>query len=135
MVNSCETVPGAHPYWYAQVLGIFHARVLHIGPNARNRSPQHMELLWVRWLGVEPEYQYGAKKARLPKVGFVPDSDPSAFGFLDPSLVVRSCHLIPAFIDGRTDELLPSISVARDPGEVDDWAAFYVNMYVVPPLD
>ena len=50
-------------------------------------------------------------------------------GFLDPSLVIRACHLIPAFVDERTSELLrPGISLARLPGEMDDWTAFYVNM-------
>jgi hypothetical protein len=43
-----------------------------------------MDFLWVRWLGVEPGYRAGIKKARLPKVGFVPEPDPYAFGFLDP---------------------------------------------------
>ncbi len=128
MVNSRETGAGSHPYWYTQVLGAFHTRALHVGTHVTNRSPQNMPFLWVRWLGMESGYQYGHEKARLSKIGFLPDSDPSAFGFLDPSLVIRSCHLIPAFVDGRTDELLPFPSVARDLGEVDDWAAFYVNM-------
>lgn len=78
--------------------------------------------------GVVPRYHWGFKDGRLPKVGFIPDS-PAAFGFLDPSLVVRACHLIPAFADGRTDDLLRhGPTVARPFGEVDDWNAFYVNM-------
>jgi hypothetical protein len=69
------------------------------------------------------------KAARLPKIGFIPDTDDSAFGFLDPSLVVRGCHLIPAFADGRTSTLLASThTAARSPNEIDDWVAFYVNM-------
>ena len=131
MVLSPETGPGAHPYWYAHVLGVFHARVLHTGPLATNRSIQHMEFLWVRWFGVDPGHRYGHKAARLPKIGFVPESDPLAFGFLDPSLVLRGCHLIPAFNDGRTSDLLTApLTAARPPDEVDDWVAFYVNMYV-----
>jgi hypothetical protein len=35
--------------------------------------------------------------ACLPLVGFVEDSDELAFGFLDPSLVIRRCHLVPGF--------------------------------------
>jgi len=131
MVLSPETGPGSHPYWYAHVLGVFHARVLHTGPLATNRSIQHMEFLWVRWFGVDPGHRYGHKVARLPKIGFVPESDPLAFGFLDPSLVLRGCHLIPAFNDGRTSDLLTApLTAARPPDEVDDWVAFYVNMYV-----
>jgi hypothetical protein len=69
------------------------------------------------------------KAARLPKIGFIPDTDDLAFGFLDPSLVVRGCHLIPAFHDGYTAALLSAkLSAGRSPGEQHDWTAFYVNM-------
>jgi hypothetical protein len=131
MVMSRESGPG-HPFWYARVLGVFHAQVYHIGPSAKNRSKQNMEFLWVRWFGTVPGYRFGPKLARLPKIGFLSDTDESAFGFLDPSLVVRGCHLIPAFVDGRTSDLLtiPN-SIARPLGEKDDWAAFYVMMYVL----
>ena len=54
------------------------------------------------------------------------------FGFLDPSLVIRRCHLIPCFPDGRATALLKQgHSVARGPKEEDDQRSFYVNMYVV----
>ena len=129
MVLSREGGPNAHPYWYARVLGVFHVRLLHTGAAATNRSVQRMEFLWVRWFGTVDGHQYGFKAARLPKVGFIDESDPSAFGFLDPTLVVRGCHLIPAFFDGRTSELLRTpYTAARPPGEHDDWAAFYVSM-------
>ena len=88
-----------------------------------------MEFLWVRWFRIVPGHKYGFKVARLPKVGFVPDTDDQAFGFLDPSLVIRGCHLIPAFADGRTSELLTTQNtVARLPGEIDDYVAYYVSM-------
>ena len=130
MVLSTETGPNAHPYWYARVLGVFHAKVLHTGSEARNRSIQHMEFLWVRWFGVEPGYHWGFKTARLSKIGFIPDTDDGAFGFLDPSLVIRGCHLVPCFASGRTAELLrtPNFTAARQPNEVDDWAQYYVMM-------
>jgi hypothetical protein len=91
-----------------------------------------MEFLWVHWFGIDPDHRYGHKVARLPKIGFVPESDPLAFGFLDPSLVLQGCHLIPAFNDGRTSDLLTApLTIAHTPDEVDDWAAFYVNMYIM----
>ena len=46
MVHSREGDPKDHPYWYAHMLGVFHARVLHTGPVATNRSVQSMEFLW-----------------------------------------------------------------------------------------
>ena len=131
MVLSPESEEDAHPFWYAQVLGVFHTRVLHVGPAATNRSVQNIEVLWVRWLGLGPDHQYGFKSARLPKVGFVEYTDPLAFGFLDPSLVVRGCHLVPAFADGKTSSLLPlNPTAARSPDEHEDWVSFYVMMYV-----
>ena len=131
MVVSPETQHGAHPFWYARVLGVFHTDILHVGPFSRNRSIQRMEFLWVRWFGVEPGYISGSRMARLPKIGFVPDTDGSAFGFLDPSHVLRGCHLVPAFSQGRTPELLrtTSLTAARHPDEVDDWTNYYVIMF------
>ncbi|KAF8237554.1 hypothetical protein L208DRAFT_1148665, partial [Tricholoma matsutake] len=65
-----------------------------------------MEFLWVQWFGTEPGYHWGFKSALLPKIGFVPESDGNAFGFLDPSLILRGCHLVPCFSDGCTSQLL-----------------------------
>jgi hypothetical protein len=130
MVLSPEKENAAHPFWYARVLGLFHAKVLHIGPAAVNHSVQHIEFLWVRWFGVEQNYTAGSHVARLPKIGFVPDTDEDAFGFLDPSLVLRGCHLVPAFANGRTNNLLHTTSptAARHLEETDDWANYYVIM-------
>jgi hypothetical protein len=128
MLRSPEVGPDAHPYWYAQVLGIYHARVsTHL---AQKCSAQHMQFLWVRWLGAEPGYRSGSKVARLPKVGFVEDTDGDAFGFLDPDLIIRGSHLIPDFNSGRTCDLLSynGPTSARPPDERDDWMNFYVNM-------
>ena len=88
MLWSPEAGPGVHPYWYAQVLGIYHANVSTTHPAASKHSAQHMEFLWVRWLGVEPGHRSGSRVACLPKVGFVEDKDKDAFGFLDPELVI-----------------------------------------------
>jgi hypothetical protein len=119
----------AHPFWYAQIIRAFWVQVLFC-PDGISHSMQNMDVLWVRWLGIDQDHRWGLRKAHLPKVGFVPDRpDHIPFGFLDPSLVIQGCHLIPAFSDGRTSELLQKgVSLARLPGEVDDWAAFYVNM-------
>ncbi|CAK5265668.1 unnamed protein product [Mycena citricolor] len=88
MVRSPETEPDAHPYWYAQVLGVFHTSAF-ISSSTLVTAPKSFEFLWVRWLGVEPGHRAGFKNARLPKVGFVEESDSLAFGFLDPAYVVQ----------------------------------------------
>ena len=132
IVASPETAPGSHPFWYAAVIGVFYANVQHVGKDSRDYRVRRMEFLWVRWLGVVPDHSFGRRQARLPKIGFVPDSDEFAFGFLDPSLVLQGCHLLPAFADGRTTKLLTtttsSITEARPSGEKDDWMNYYVGM-------
>ena len=75
-------------------------------PGVRDQSVRRMEFLWVHWLGLEPKYRSGPRHVRLPMVGFAKDSDELAFGFLDPSLVIRGCHLIPRFVAGRTNTLM-----------------------------
>jgi hypothetical protein len=121
------------PFWYARVLKIFHADVWTSHPDVCDKSIHRMNILWVRWFGSEPGYNWGFSRARLPKIGFVEWNDPFAFTFLDPAHVVRGCHLIPAFAEGRTSMLLPEgksaarVLVAE---ETDDWLNFYVGMCV-----
>jgi hypothetical protein len=132
MVNSPETGPDAQPFWYARVIGIFHAYISSTHRDVRGKALRSMDFLWVRWFGMEPgPYSHGFHHARLPKIGFVEASDNYAFTFLDPAQVVRGAHLIPAFSAGRTSALLPvTKSVARilNPDDEDDWVNFYVNM-------
>ena len=128
MALSRECDDDAHPFWYAHVLGAFYIDVEYTG--TAPCTSYTMDFLWVRWFGTVPGHRWGLKQARLPKIGFIADS-PAAFGFLDPSLVIRACHLIPAFADGRTDTLLrQGPSAARVAGDTDDWASYYVNMQV-----
>ena len=129
MVLSPESEEDVHPFWYVQVLGVFHTHVLHVGPVATNQSVQNIKFLWVWWLGLVPNHQYGFKSAHLPKVRFVEYTDLQAFGFLDPLLVVWGCHLVPAFADGKTLSLLPfNPTATHSPDEHEDWVAFYVMM-------
>lgn len=80
---------GEHPFWYARVLRAFQISICHLGQHSKDQSLRKMDMLWVRWLGVEPNYSWGFKHARLPKNGFVPDTDEDlAFGFLDPSSAI-----------------------------------------------
>lgn len=68
---------------------------------------------------------------RLHHVEFVLDSDPSAYGFLDPDEVIRASHLIPAFSHGPTPRF-EYTSLARHKDEFDDWKYLYVNLCVLP---
>ena len=72
MVKSPETGPGAQPYWYARVIGIFHRMVSSSHAGVEEKLFWHMDFLWVRWFGVEPgQYCHGLWYACLPKFGFV----------------------------------------------------------------
>ncbi|KAI0259134.1 hypothetical protein BC834DRAFT_974518 [Gloeopeniophorella convolvens] len=121
-----------HPYWYARVIGIFHAYIRHRGSRTHAHQALRMEFLWVRWYGRDMTHRSGFSARRLPRIGFLPsdDSNYDAFGFLDPQEVIHAVHLIPAFAHGHTLDLLPPGSIGRRPNdEGKDWVYQYVNMF------
>lgn len=129
MVIAHEDQDNSHPYWYARVIGIFHADVYYRDPDSGNTDIKHMDFLWVRWFGRDPTYRSGIDTRRLPRIGFVPNDDDLAFGFLSPDVVLRAAHLIPGFAHEKTQDLLPHESMARQPKEDNlDWRYYYVNM-------
>jgi hypothetical protein len=120
----------SHPFAYAQILGIFHADVVHNVAGA-STIPQPMEFLWVRRYRIDNTWRAGSKRKRLHRLEFLPDTDPNAFGFLDPDEVIRGAHIIPAFASGTTSELLAARSVGRLPRDGlddEDWKKYYVNL-------
>jgi hypothetical protein len=135
MVLSCEEGEDVHPFWYARVLKIFHVFVLHrkstpesdpetIPPTETHR----MDVLWVRWFGLDTDARGGWSSKRCHSISFIPWDEPAAFGFLDPAQVIRGVHVVPNFPRGRTNLRLPP-SIARPPSDSDeDWESFYVNM-------
>ncbi|KAE9394764.1 hypothetical protein BT96DRAFT_998272 [Gymnopus androsaceus JB14] len=128
MVHSPDMSPCAHPFWYAGVLGIFHANVVWLDNEKGGvHNTYSMEFLWVRWLGEEPGYQWGIKEAKLPKVGFVPETDEYVFDFLDVLLVVQACHLMPDFASGRTSEDMFMRHLGGGVGHIDAQATTTVN--------
>ncbi|KIO00571.1 hypothetical protein M404DRAFT_29498 [Pisolithus tinctorius Marx 270] len=47
-----------------------------------------------------------------------------------PLVFDSACHLIPAFINGHTNSLLRcGPSMGRPANEVDDWEAYYINIF------
>jgi hypothetical protein len=130
-----ETNPDAHPFWYARVLGIYHADVRDL--SSPGFAHQRIEFLHVRWFGEEPGWRSGWEAKRLDRVGFIPPTAGGIYGFLDPARVLRGCHLIPAFSQGATRHLLGPSLLARRPKTIDavleragpdmDWTNYYVN--------
>ncbi|KAJ7244602.1 hypothetical protein B0H12DRAFT_1236060 [Mycena haematopus] len=121
-----------HPFAYAQVIGIFHADFVNTAD--ANAKLQSIEFLCVRRYQLDPTYRSGFKRKRYHRVQFHPQSDPDAFGFLNPDEVIRGAHLIPAFAHGRTTDLLSSGSIGRVPWagltDDEDWKYYYVNFFV-----
>ncbi|KAG2336702.1 hypothetical protein BDR05DRAFT_896368 [Suillus weaverae] len=121
-----------HPYWYARIIGVFHALVSYRDPAANSSSydPVQVDFAWVRWFGRDLTHRSGWEVKRLHRLGFIPSEDPGAFGFIDPKHIIRGIHLIPAFAHGHTSEYM-SPSIARHPSDNDeDWTYFYLNIFV-----
>jgi len=127
------------PYWYSWVIGIYHVEVKHDSPNTVTSDVQHMEFLWVRWFGQDPDYEASWRARHLHHVGFVPDdpldaNDPmcasDVLGFINLAEVICGVHLILAFAHRKTTGLLgPSIAHPRKDKD-EDWQYSYINMYV-----
>ncbi|KAF9475263.1 hypothetical protein BDN70DRAFT_770904, partial [Pholiota conissans] len=120
-----------HPFEYGRIISIFHVDII-IKNEEVGVSPSIVskEVLWVRWFRRDTSYQAGFKKKRLHRLQFMPSDDAAAFSFLDPDEVIRAVHLIPAFRYGKTNDLLPEVSLGRALGELDDWKYFFVNIFV-----
>jgi hypothetical protein len=117
----------SHPFCYARVLGIYHANVIFTGLESKDYQSRRLEFLWVRWFEVL-ENPAGWEQCSLDKGRFVPMHRAGAFGFIDPADVLRCCHLIPAFADGK--QHLDGIGVSKNTRDVDDWKYYYINRYV-----
>lgn len=123
-------------FWYAAVLGIFHVEFQHIGPMSKNLRPRVLHFLWVHWLEPVEGHDPGQTQDTLPKIRFPLDNDEFAYGCLDPSLVLRGCHTIPAFCDGQKPQSESPVSQeVRCQGRIlmreeslDKWKNYYVGM-------
>jgi hypothetical protein len=114
-----------HPFAYARVLGICHVNVVYIGPGMLNYQPHRLEFLWVRWYRTVDTLHSGWAARKLDRIQFASITDGNAFGFIDPSDVLRSCHIVPAFARGRLHADGKGLShCAQDSS---DWVAYYVN--------
>lgn len=126
LVNQAEDPENQHPFWYARVIGIFHAMVSQVGSGTAYKQ---IDFLWVRWYGLDINARSGFKARRLHQVGFLDcNVDTGAFGFINPLDVIRAVHLIPAFHIGKTSLLLsPSLARREEEGN-EDYERYYINM-------
>lgn len=110
-------------FLYARVLGIYHVNVVFTGPGSIDHQPRRMEFLWVRWF--QPSPHIGWDSRRMDCIKFFPVEDEYAFGFLDPSDVLRACHLLPRQALGMST----SIGLSKLAKDKEDWQCYYVNRY------
>jgi hypothetical protein len=115
----------SHPYCYARVLGIYHANIIYTGLGMNDYQPKRMEFLWVRWYRHAELVQTSWGSYRLDRVQFPPVADEYSFGFIDPSDVMRSCHIIPAFAGGKVHTDNKGLSLCAQ--DSSDWVSYYVN--------
>lgn len=115
-----------HPFLYVRVLGIYHANVIYTARN--DYTPRRMEFLWVRWFKYDQMRSVRWEDLKLDPLCFPPMAAEGAFGFVDPTDVIRSCHILPAFAKGRArmDEVGLSV-LAQD---AKDWSRYCVNRCV-----
>ena len=116
----------SHPFCYARVIGIFHANIIYTGPGLLDYQPRRLEFLWVRWFELTewPSESEGCGLA-LDTLRFVPMMEDDAFSFVDPTDVVRGCHIIPSFATGRLHPDGVAMSCCAQDGT--DWKKYHIN--------
>jgi hypothetical protein len=113
-----------HRFAYARILGIYHANVVYTGPGMVDYQYRRVDFLWVRWYE-RTQDRSGWHNLKLDRVQFPPMVDRDAFGFVDPSDVLRSCHIIPAFSSGKVHTDGKGLSVCAH--DSSDLRVYYVN--------
>ncbi len=126
----------AHPFLYGRVIGVYHVNIVYIGPGMKDYDAMRFDFLHVRWFQFDPIQSRGHRKSawkslRLDRLSFPPMAERTSLGFVDPDLVLRSCHLIPAYSFGKARD--DGISISRMLRDSRDWKYYYVNRPAVSP--
>jgi hypothetical protein len=120
-----DTSACSRPFRYARVLGVYHVNAIYVGPGMVDYQPHRMEFLWVRWYRTVDALATGRKGRMLDRLQFLPMTDDETFGFLDPSDVLRGCHIIPVFSKGKLHS--DGKGLSRCAQDSTDWVEYYVN--------
>lgn len=124
---SCVDAEVSHPFLYCRVIGIYHANVVYTVPGMIEHDTIRFDFLHVRWFehNIPPGPNSDWDSLRLNYLTFPSVIGKDSFGFVDPSLVLRGCHLIPAFSAGKHHAEGTWFSVMAK--ESQDWKGYYVN--------
>ncbi|KAF7985138.1 hypothetical protein HWV62_7692 [Athelia sp. TMB] len=115
-------------YRYGKVLGVYHANVIFLGKGMVDYTPVRMEFLWVRWYELVAGNHSAWDARKLDRLQFPPLAHDSSFGFVNPDDVLRGCHVIPAFSQGKRHIEGKGMSLrAKD---ASDWKEYFLNRFV-----
>lgn len=124
---SIKNPESPQPFWYARVIGIYHANVVYVGNGNADYQPRRMEFLWVRWYHFnDPPSEW--KQQRLDRLHFPPVAEHESFGFLNPDDVLRGAHIIPSLSGGKAYDDGKSSSPCAQNGT--DWKIYVINRQV-----
>ena len=115
-----------HHFIYARVLGVYHVDVIYTGPGmpVQNFEARAFQMLWVRWYEVVDPVSSGWDNSTLDMLRFPPLHQDNSFGFVDPEVVLRGCHILPAFDKGKRES---NINVSRSAKDSKDYLIYYVG--------
>ena len=115
-----------HQFMYARVLGVYHADVIYTRPGMQNFEARSFQMLWVRWYEVvnSETRSSGWDSSTLDMLRFPPLHQDNSFGFVDPEVVLRGCHILPAFDKGMRES---NVNVSRSAKDKKDYLLYYVG--------
>ena len=115
-----------HHFMYARVLGVYHTDVVYTGPGMQNFEARSFQILWVRWYEVvdSDPGSSGWDSSTLEMLRFPPLHQDNSFGFVDPEVVLRGCHILPAFDKGKRES---NVNISRSAKDNKDYLLYYVG--------
>ena len=129
VLNALNSDEADGKFSYARVLAIYHVNVIYCNANGayQMHQPRRMEFLWVRWFQVIQASAWNA--LRLDQLAFPTVNSDDAFGFIDPTDVLRGCHVVPRVALGKVHKDHYGISHCAQ--DIEDWKGYYVNWCVL----
>ncbi|KAG6905803.1 hypothetical protein DXG01_000659 [Tephrocybe rancida] len=128
-------IPGKHEYKYGRIIGIYHVNAIYHGPLQQDLNKSHrIDFVWVRWFDLVDGYDrpvsegWSGEFLGLDQLTFPSIGSETAFGFLDPADILRSCHIAPRF--GSMQRHSDGIGLSGIAQDKYDWSSYYVNRFV-----
>ncbi|RXW23302.1 hypothetical protein EST38_g2534 [Candolleomyces aberdarensis] len=129
-----ENSHGTRRFCYGRLLGIYHVNIVFHGEGSFDRKARRFDFLHVRWYS-QPDVDATWSSQQLDCIEFPSIVKPDSVDFLDPSLVLRGCHVIPRFSAGRafspkgsnSEKELQVSTIAKN---AEDWEQYFVNRFV-----